>query len=122
MDFTIGRVVKEGEVVWDGVRNFQVNNYMKEMKKGDLCVYLSIRLRTSKYSELGTSETPNIALVDLELSGMHKELKRPLKAEQNLNNSQCFIQIRLSGSIWREDEWKCILNLAWLMDSSVVLQ
>ncbi len=36
-DISWSRVVKEGEVVWDGVRNFQANNCMKEMKKGDLC-------------------------------------------------------------------------------------
>ena len=27
--------VKEGKSVWDGVRNYQARNNMKEMKKGD---------------------------------------------------------------------------------------
>ena len=29
--------VKEGASMWDGVRNYQARNNLKEMKKNDLC-------------------------------------------------------------------------------------
>ena len=31
--------VKEGASMWDGVRNYQARNNLKEMKKGDLCFF-----------------------------------------------------------------------------------
>ena len=31
--------VKEGESMWDGVRNYQARNNLKKMKKGDLCLF-----------------------------------------------------------------------------------
>ena len=32
--------VKEGKSVWDGVRNYQARNNMKEMKKGDWVFFI----------------------------------------------------------------------------------
>lgn len=32
-------LVKDGSTYWDGVRNYQARNNMKEMKKGDLVLY-----------------------------------------------------------------------------------
>ena len=31
--------VKEGASMWDGVRNYQARNNLKEMKKNDLCFF-----------------------------------------------------------------------------------
>ena len=31
--------VKEGKAVWDGVRNYQARNNLREMKKGDLVLF-----------------------------------------------------------------------------------
>jgi predicted RNA-binding protein with PUA-like domain len=30
---------KDGKTFWDGVRNFQARNNLREMKIGDLCLY-----------------------------------------------------------------------------------
>ncbi len=32
-------LVRDGRTFWDGVRNYQARNFMKEMKKGDLVLY-----------------------------------------------------------------------------------
>ena len=37
--------VKEGASMWDGVRNYQARNNLKEMKKNDLCFFLSLSNR-----------------------------------------------------------------------------
>ena len=37
--------VKEGASMWDGVRNYQARNNLKEMKKNDLCFFLSLSYR-----------------------------------------------------------------------------
>ena len=31
--------VKEGQSMWDGVRNYQARNNLKKMKMGDLCFF-----------------------------------------------------------------------------------
>ena len=31
--------VKEGKSMWEGVRNYQARNNLKEMKKNDLCFF-----------------------------------------------------------------------------------
>lgn len=37
--FSIDHLKKKGRAPWDGVRNFQARNYMREMKKGDLILF-----------------------------------------------------------------------------------
>jgi len=32
-------LVKDGKTYWDGVRNYQARNFLKEMKSGDLVLY-----------------------------------------------------------------------------------
>lgn len=33
------RLAKEGRTRWDGIRNFEARNYLREMKVGDLCLF-----------------------------------------------------------------------------------
>ena len=33
--------VKEGASMWDGVRNYQARNNLKQMKKNDLCFFIT---------------------------------------------------------------------------------
>ena len=37
--FSFERLQREKKVVWDGVRNYEARNNMREMKKGDLCLW-----------------------------------------------------------------------------------
>lgn len=34
-EYSWEQLLQDGEAVWDGIRNFQARNYLKEMKKGD---------------------------------------------------------------------------------------
>lgn len=37
--YPLSRLQAEGKTFWDGVRNFQARNNLKEMKNGDLCLF-----------------------------------------------------------------------------------
>ena len=37
--YPLSRLETEGQTFWDGVRNFQARNNLKEMKEGDLCLF-----------------------------------------------------------------------------------
>jgi predicted RNA-binding protein with PUA-like domain len=37
--FSFAQLVKDGQTVWDGVRNFEARNYMRAMKTGDLVLF-----------------------------------------------------------------------------------
>ena len=38
-DYSWDDLVKDKKTFWDGVRNFQARNNLKNMKEGDLCLY-----------------------------------------------------------------------------------
>jgi predicted RNA-binding protein with PUA-like domain len=38
-DYSWGDFVKEGEVAWSGVRNFQARNHLRAMKTGDIALF-----------------------------------------------------------------------------------
>lgn len=37
--YSITDLKKEGQTLWDGVRNYQARNFLRDMKKGDLCFF-----------------------------------------------------------------------------------
>jgi predicted RNA-binding protein with PUA-like domain len=37
--YSFDRLVSEGKTRWDGVRNFQARNHLREMAEGDLCLF-----------------------------------------------------------------------------------
>jgi predicted RNA-binding protein with PUA-like domain len=37
--YSLDDLKRDGSYVWDGVRNYQARNLMKEMKEGDLVLY-----------------------------------------------------------------------------------
>lgn len=37
--YSIDRLAQEGETLWDGVRNFQARNFLREMRPGDLAFF-----------------------------------------------------------------------------------
>ena len=122
-DISWSRMKNETEVVWDGVRNYQANNYMKLMKKGDLCLfYHSVEDKkifgivevTETWKPDPKDSTGRFGIVKI---AKYKELKRPvtlqeLKQEEKLRDLQFIRQVRLSVSICSEDEWSCILSMS----------
>lgn len=37
--YPFAQLVRERKTVWDGIRNFEARNNLREMKKGDLCLF-----------------------------------------------------------------------------------
>ncbi len=37
--YSFERLLREKKAVWDGVRNYEARNNLREMKKGDLCLF-----------------------------------------------------------------------------------
>ncbi len=37
--YSIDHLEKDGQTVWDGVRNYQARNFLRQMTKGDLCFF-----------------------------------------------------------------------------------
>ena len=99
--------LKEGQALWDGVRNYQARNNLKAMKKGDLVFFY--QSRTGK-EILGitrvikeaypdpTTDDPNWVAVDLKTV---KSLNKPvnledIKAHKDLQGLALLRQSRLS--------------------------
>ena len=86
--------VKEGAAMWDGVRNYQARNNLKEMKKNDLCFfYHSVTERSivgivkvvKEYYPDPTDKTDRFVVVDVKAT---KKLKNPVSLDQIKENSK----------------------------------
>ena len=82
--------VKEGASMWDGVRNYQARNNLKEMKKNDLCFfYHSVKERSivgivkvvKEYYPDPTDKTDRFVVVDVKAI---KKLKSPAFLDHSL--------------------------------------
>lgn len=117
--------VKKGErgEGWDGVRNYQASNNMKNMKKGDLgFFYHSVKEKRivgiveiiKEYHNDPTDKTNKFGMVKVKA---FKELKKPVTLLDIKNNKELkdFIMLRqnrLSVLPLTEIEWKIICKMA----------
>ena len=115
--------VKEGASMWDGVRNYQARNNLKEMKKNDLCFfYHSVKERSiigivkvvKEYYPDPTDKTERFVVVDIKAI---KRLKKPVSLEQiklnnKLKNIALVKQSRLSVMPIKEVEWNEIIKMS----------
>ena len=115
--------VKEGASMWDGVRNYQARNNLKEMKKNDLCFfYHSVTERSivgivkvvKEYYPDPTDKTDRFVVVDVKAI---KKLKNPVSLDQikenkKLKNIALIKQSRLSVMPIKKIEWEEIIKLS----------
>ncbi len=115
--------VKEGLSMWDGVRNYQARNYLKKMKKGDLCFfYHSVTEKTiigivkvvREYYPDPTDKTDRFVVVDVKAV---KKLKRnvslnQIKNTKLLENIPLIKQSRLSVMPLNKKEWNVIIKMS----------
>ena len=115
--------VKEGASMWDGVRNYQARNNLKEMKKNDLCFfYHSVTERSivgivkvvKEYYPDPTDKTDRFVVVDVKAT---KKLKNPVSLDQikenkKLKNIALIKQSRLSVMPINKIEWEEIIKLS----------
>ena len=115
--------VKEGTSMWDGVRNYQARNNLKEMKKNDLCFfYHSVTERSivgivkvvKEYYPDPTDKTERFVVVDVKAT---KKLKNPVSLDQikenkKLKNIALVKQSRLSVMPINKIEWEEIIKMS----------
>ncbi|MFY7734188.1 MAG: EVE domain-containing protein [Bacteroidia bacterium] len=114
---------KDGKTFWDGVRNYQARNNLREMKKGDLVLWyhsnegkeiVGIAKVTKEHYQDPTTEDKNWVVVDL---APFKKLKKTvtldqIKADENLKDIGLVRQGRLSVMELKKEEFDYILLLA----------
>ena len=115
--------VEEGTSMWDGVRNYQARNNLKEMKKNDLCFfYHSVTERSivgivkviKEYYPDPTDKTGRFVVVDVKAT---KKLKNPVSLDQIKENSKLkdialVKQSRLSVMPLKKTEWEIIIKMS----------
>ena len=115
--------VKEGASMWDGVRNYQARNNLKEMKKNDLCFfYHSVTERSivgivkvvKEYYPDPTDKTGRFVVVDVKAI---KKLKNPVTLDQikeniKLQDIALVKQSRLSVMPLKKTEWDIIIKMS----------
>jgi predicted RNA-binding protein with PUA-like domain len=114
---------QEGRTHWDGVRNFQARNNLREMKEGDLVLYyhsnegkevVGIAKVAREFYQDPTTDDPNWVVVDLVPV---ESLKRPvtlaeIKGDDRLKEIHLVRQGRLSVMGLKPEEFDRILELA----------
>ena len=115
--------VKEGASMWDGVRNYQARNNLKNMKKNDLCFFYHsvteksvvgiVKVVKEHYPD-PTDETERFVVVDVKAI---KKLKKPVSLEKiklndKLKNIALIKQSRLSVMPIKEVEWNEIIKMS----------
>jgi predicted RNA-binding protein with PUA-like domain len=115
--------VKEGKSVWDGVRNYQARNNMKEMKKGDWVFFyhsnegmevVGLAEVKKEFFQDPTTEDPRWVVVEIIPI---KKLKntvtlKMMKSDDRLSNLALIKQSRLSVTPVGKQEFDIILSLA----------
>ena len=115
--------VKEGASMWDGVRNYQARNNLKEMKKNDLCFfYHSVTERSivgivkvvKEFYPDPTDKTGRFVVVDVKAT---KKLINPVSLDQIKENSKLkdialVKQSRLSVMPLKKTEWDIIIKMS----------
>jgi predicted RNA-binding protein with PUA-like domain len=113
---------KEGRTFWDGVRNYQARNNLKEMKAGDLVLYyhsnegkavVGIAKVVKEFYQDPTTDDKNWVVVDLEPV---QALKNPVtleqvKADDRLKDVGLIRQGRLSVMGLKREEFDRIVEM-----------
>lgn len=120
--FSWQNLKQKGSTHWDGVRNFQAQNYMKQMKTGDeaLIYHSGAERKIVGMAEVSkefypdhTDATGKFGMVDVKYRG---EIKNTLSLSEiknitELQNLGLVRQSRLSVIPVNEAEWKVIAKL-----------
>ena len=115
--------VKEGASMWDGVRNYQARNNLKDMKKNDLCFFyhsvteksiIGIVKVVKEHYQDPTDKMGKFVVVDVEAV---KKLKNSVSLDQikennKLKNIALVKQSRLSVMPLKKAEWDIIIKMS----------
>ena len=114
-------LVREGETLWDGIRNHRAANNLRAMKKGDRAFfYHSVTgkeiVGIAEISEGGLADPKDGVWAAVRIKPV-RALKRPvtlaeIKADKSLAEIELVRLSRLSVAEIRPEEWERICSLA----------
>jgi predicted RNA-binding protein with PUA-like domain len=114
-------LVREGETLWDGIRNHRAANNLRAMKKGDQAFfYYSVTgkeiVGIVEISEAGLADPKDGAWAAVKIKPV-RLLERPvtlaeIKADRSLAEIELVRLSRLSVAEIRPNEWDHVLKLA----------
>ena len=115
--------VKEGKSIWDGVRNYQARNNLKEMKKGDWVFFyhsnegmevVGLAAVKKEFFQDPTTEDPRWVVVEIiPIKKFNKTVTlKMMKSDDRLSNLALIKQSRLSVTPVGKQEFDIILSLA----------
>ena len=118
--YSFDDLLKDGATVWDGVRNYQARNNLREMKKGDKVLFYH---SVSEKAVVGAAEVSREHFPDpadekwiaVEIKPIEKFAKvvtlDEIKAHDNLQSIALIKQSRLSVMPLTREEYKIITDL-----------
>ena len=119
--FSWDDLVRDKKTVWDGVRNFQARNNLKNMKKGDLAFFYhsgedKAIVGIGKIVKEGYPEPKDNNWIAVDIAS-DKKLKKPvtlaqIKADKRLVNMVLVKASRLSVQPVKAEEFDLILALS----------
>jgi predicted RNA-binding protein with PUA-like domain len=126
-DYSYAELVEEKRTDWDGVRNYQARNFIKDMAVGDLCLMYHSgkerqvvgvsRVTRDAYQD-PTTEDDRWVAVEVEAV---RAVETPvtltaIKATASLQEMKMVKQSRLSVSPVTPEEFRTILGMAGIAD------
>jgi predicted RNA-binding protein with PUA-like domain len=116
------RLEKEKKTMWDGVRNYQARNNLKEMKKGDLLLFyhsvnekqvMGICKVAKEHYPDPTTDDKRWVVVEVEpLEALKKPVTlEAIRADERLENIALIKQSRLSVMPLAREEFDAIVEL-----------
>jgi predicted RNA-binding protein with PUA-like domain len=121
--YSFEQLQKDGNTVWDGVRNYAARGHLRAMKKGDLAFFYHsnegteivgiAKVAKEAYQDPTTTEEAWVA-VDLK---PHKKIKKPvtlaqIKADKRLAQMALVRLGRLSVQPVTDKEWEMVMEMA----------
>lgn len=112
--------VVQQEEVWDGIRNYQARNYLKEMQLGDLVYFYHSGKERAIVGLAGVSEEAFPDPSDSKWTAVKLKVKKQLKsqvtlqdlkANDQLRDMKMLKQPRLSISPMSKEEFEVILKM-----------
>ncbi len=118
--YSFDDLLKDGKTIWDGVRNYQARNNLREMKTGDqVLFYHSVSEKSvAGLAEVSKENFPDPAdekWLAVEIEPIEKFKKSvtldEIKAEKTLENIALIKQSRLSVMSLTKKEFETILSM-----------
>jgi predicted RNA-binding protein with PUA-like domain len=122
-DYSWDDLVKDKKTFWDGVRNFQARNNLKNMKEGDLCLYYhSVNEKSAvgiakvvreHYQDPTTDDQRWVAVDVVPESAFKKPVTlAEIKADERLTDMVLVRNSRLSVQPVKREEFDIVVGIA----------